>query len=409
MAKPRIFVSSTYYDLKHIRASLETFILSLGYEPVLFESGDIPFHHDRPLDLSCYDAVESAHIFVLIIGGRYGSSASGQKIIKINGDGSKNEELERMYSFYNSITVEEYKRARQKDVPIYIFLEKGVAAEYQTYKENKDSTSIRYAHVDNVSIFRLIDGIFSEHRNNLVREFETFDDISSWLKEQWAGLFSDYLSKRKSESVLSDLTTQVRTLNQVVDALRSYSEAIVRKVEPDAEKSAELIRTVEDKLAMEIVRSNPLIKYLRHLFRKEKVSEFSDSNVITAIAKSGDLDDFFTALKLPDVARAEALANHREPATRDFLWLRKQLAETTSLQQLFVGAPPVQMDVEPSKASIARVEMRQRELTSRDERLRFAMDEADSLRHKAATKVVASEKSIGTKQTIKNTALKKPK
>jgi hypothetical protein len=34
MAKPRVFVSSTYYDLKHIRASLELFIESLGFEAI---------------------------------------------------------------------------------------------------------------------------------------------------------------------------------------------------------------------------------------------------------------------------------------------------------------------------------------------------------------------------------------
>lgn len=41
--KPRIFVSSTYYDLKYIRNDLENFIKSFGYESVLFESGDIAF------------------------------------------------------------------------------------------------------------------------------------------------------------------------------------------------------------------------------------------------------------------------------------------------------------------------------------------------------------------------------
>ena len=126
MAKPRVFVSSTYYDLKHIRASLEAFISSLGYESVLFESGDIAFQHEKALDLSCYEAVESSHIFVLIIGGRYGSAASGQTRPTAKPD--------EMYDFYNSITVEEYRKARQKDIPIYIFLEKSVAAEYLTYR-----------------------------------------------------------------------------------------------------------------------------------------------------------------------------------------------------------------------------------------------------------------------------------
>ncbi len=43
MARPKVFVSSTYYGLRHIRNSLETFIENMGYEGVLFESGDIPF------------------------------------------------------------------------------------------------------------------------------------------------------------------------------------------------------------------------------------------------------------------------------------------------------------------------------------------------------------------------------
>ncbi len=41
MVKPRVFVSSTYYDLKYIRNSLKSFIGSFGYEAVLFEDGDI--------------------------------------------------------------------------------------------------------------------------------------------------------------------------------------------------------------------------------------------------------------------------------------------------------------------------------------------------------------------------------
>lgn len=37
LAKPRIFIISTYYDLKNLRANLERFIKELGYDPVLNE------------------------------------------------------------------------------------------------------------------------------------------------------------------------------------------------------------------------------------------------------------------------------------------------------------------------------------------------------------------------------------
>lgn len=39
MARPRIFVSSTHYDLKHLRSSLENFIESLGFDAILSEKG----------------------------------------------------------------------------------------------------------------------------------------------------------------------------------------------------------------------------------------------------------------------------------------------------------------------------------------------------------------------------------
>lgn len=32
MAKPRIFISSTFYDLKQVRSDLDNFITGLGYE-----------------------------------------------------------------------------------------------------------------------------------------------------------------------------------------------------------------------------------------------------------------------------------------------------------------------------------------------------------------------------------------
>ncbi len=41
MAKPRVFISSTYYDLKNVRADLERFIKERGFEPILHERGHV--------------------------------------------------------------------------------------------------------------------------------------------------------------------------------------------------------------------------------------------------------------------------------------------------------------------------------------------------------------------------------
>lgn len=115
MTKPRIFVSSTYYDLKHIRSNLETFIDNMGYDSILFEKGDIPYKSTAPLDISCYDEIDSCHMFILIIGGRYGSPSSELR--------EKKDEDE-ICTEYNSVTIEEYRVARETDIPIFILLKK---------------------------------------------------------------------------------------------------------------------------------------------------------------------------------------------------------------------------------------------------------------------------------------------
>ena len=57
MAKPRVFISSTFYDLRQIRVELDKFIESLGYEPIRNEEGDIPYGKDEALQEYCYKEI----------------------------------------------------------------------------------------------------------------------------------------------------------------------------------------------------------------------------------------------------------------------------------------------------------------------------------------------------------------
>ncbi|MBU3105149.1 DUF4062 domain-containing protein [Clostridium gasigenes] len=55
MSKPKIFVSSTYYDLKFVRSNIKRFIEQYGFDPILNEFGLITYDYTKPLDKSCYD------------------------------------------------------------------------------------------------------------------------------------------------------------------------------------------------------------------------------------------------------------------------------------------------------------------------------------------------------------------
>jgi uncharacterized coiled-coil protein SlyX len=271
MARPRVFVSSTFYDLKHIRASLEVFIESLGFDAILFEKGDIPFHPDQTLDDSCYREAANADIFVLIVGGRYGSAASTTT-------SHKQDPAEG----YESITRKEFETAQQKEVPTFILVDAAVSAEYGTYLKNLNNKDINYAHVDSISVFRLLDSIFARPRNNPVFNFERATQIESWLREQWAGLFRELLQSRSQQRQLSALNAQVMELKSINDTLKNYMEAVIEKLNPT--DSNQIIKTEEDKLKkakLEILlRKNDFYRFASHIWR------CSDSEIIDIIQKA---------------------------------------------------------------------------------------------------------------------------
>jgi len=318
MAKPRIFISSTYYDLRHIRNSLEAFIETFGYDPVLFESGDIPFHPELRIDESCYSEIANCHILVLIIGGRYGSAASSDKKLAEGSD------LEKHYYFYNSITKREYETAKNRPIPIFIFVEKGVLSEYQTYKNNKENSSIRYAHVENVSVFKLLDEIIAQPNNNFVRGFEVFDDISTWLRDQWAGLFAEYLTKKQADATLKTLASQIGDLSSVAKTLKEYSESMIRKVAPD--ESEKIISTQRKRLRhSQVMRFSrePMIEYL-----KDRVLESIPAlTIFRAFEAAADIEDFLKRSNAPAEKMKEFLDQFKDKAERDFIEYKRRYFE----------------------------------------------------------------------------------
>lgn len=165
MAKPRIFISSTFYDLRQIRVELDKFIESLGYEPVRNEEGDILYGKEESLQSYCYKEIENVDILISIIGSRYGSSAATEK------------------SQEYSVSQMELKTALSENKHVFVFIDKNVATEYETYTLNKGNPNVNYKYVDNPNIYKFIEEIKSLPNNNNIKDFETADDITSYLRE----------------------------------------------------------------------------------------------------------------------------------------------------------------------------------------------------------------------------------
>ncbi len=198
MAKPRVFISSTYYDLSYVRDDIERFITSIGYEPVRHEKGAIAYSKEAALEESVYKEIGLCDIIVCIIGGRYGAGSSTR-------DGS--------------ITQNELKQAIENGTQIYIFIEQAVYAEYETYRINKTNIEIKYKHVDNKDIYGFIETLYALPPMNSISPFKTSTDICSYLSNQWAGLFQQFLNEKRRKlelSALMEMKDMVSTLKQIV-------------------------------------------------------------------------------------------------------------------------------------------------------------------------------------------------
>lgn len=210
MAIPRVFVSSTCYDLKYIRESLNYFIKTLGYDSVLSDQGDVYYNVGSHTHESCIDEVSTCQLFVLIIGGRYGGKYVHSE---------------------NSITNEEYKAAIRSHIPVFTLVESGVYKDHNTYQansknENVDRDKIKYPSVDNIKIFSFIDEVRRHSINNALQPFDNFADIESYLKKQWAGMLFDFLLRSKydsqskiTEKLLSDLSIASKKTEELVEYL----------------------------------------------------------------------------------------------------------------------------------------------------------------------------------------------
>ncbi|MRX66932.1 protein of unknown function [Flavobacterium resistens] len=211
---PRVFISSTYYDLKHVRERLEKFIENYGFEPVLFESDKITYQHGSPIDQSAYYEVGLCHIMILIIGGRYGSPVNSSNI---------EEERKKYDDEFISITRREFETSIANNIPVLIFIDKNVNSDYETYKENQDffddlyakqkteNKKFKFAHVDHINIFKFLDIV----KTKPIKTFDKVEQIENYLKNQFSGLFYLYLEGLKKQSSDTKILDTISELNNI--------------------------------------------------------------------------------------------------------------------------------------------------------------------------------------------------
>lgn len=188
MRRPAVFVSSTCYDLKQVRADLKQFLETLGLEPVLSEYNSFPVDPDLGTVDNCLKAVESkADIFVLIVGARYGSPTDqGQ-----------------------SVTNLEFSRAKAKGIPVYVFVTRTLLEILPVWQANPSADFSKF--VDSASLLEFL-GKLRGSGETWVFPFDTAQEISDVLRTQLALLFMDALELRLRASSAGGLLDKFRHL-----------------------------------------------------------------------------------------------------------------------------------------------------------------------------------------------------
>jgi hypothetical protein len=290
MARLRVFISSTYYDLKYVRASLGSFLQSLGFEVVLSEWALVPYDHESPLDESCYAEIQNADMFVLIVGGRAGSPASPAPRVP---EPDTRNTREKFFTRYDTVTSKEYEYAFARGIPIHTFVESSVFYEYKTYRKNTGREDIDYSSVENVIVFLLLDRINKQVANRAVEQFEEIDQITNYLREQFSGSYRQLLTRKSQSQQLSDLREQVHELRSITDALRSC----IANLAGNADRSVSVILQQTEKKDLDITKAVRALKMLRDFDDLIYRVEITYRDFARTILESNSLDEILQRIE----------------------------------------------------------------------------------------------------------------
>ncbi|NVI83602.1 DUF4062 domain-containing protein [Janthinobacterium sp. BJB401] len=221
MATPKVFVSSTCFDLSEIREQLTRFIRSYGFDPILSEHGDVFYKPEFHTHESCIHEVSNCHIFILIIGGRFGGEYISDKT--------------------KSITNAEHSAARQSNMPVFTYVKNSVLSNHNVYQKNKKMdfvSNIEYPAIEKqehaIDIFKFIDEVRKNPTNNAIEGFDNFQGIENHLRKQWAGMFFDLLRSKQ-------ISGQMDATNHLISGIKASSQKLEELV-----KSLYLSSNAED-------------------------------------------------------------------------------------------------------------------------------------------------------------------
>lgn len=265
MPSPRVFVSSTCYDLGMAREMVRSFLLRFGYEPIMSEYSDVLYDPRTHTHASCIQEVPNADMVILIIGSRFGGTIIPETLSEVNIEKLREESvrievLEKPENL--SITQLETLKAIDAGIPVFAFVEENVMHDHLVYEKNKKSgATIIFPSIDRQDsanfIFEFISFLHRRNVGNSVVSFKKVEDIEDHLKKQWGALFQRLLLEQRENQ------SEGRKMEALSDQIEGLKAAV--------------LSTISDQEAKEIARG--VINYKRLLEFVSSLS-FREANVV---------------------------------------------------------------------------------------------------------------------------------
>lgn len=232
MPSPKIFLSSTCYDLGMVREQLRSFFLRLGYDPILSEYSDVLYDPRTHTHTSCIREVPNADIVVVLIGSRFGGRAVPEtlgsidieNLLKSSFDVTVLMEPEKL-----SITQLEVLKAIDATVPVFAFVDEKVMHDHFVYQKNKDiADKIKFPSIEKPEsaryIFEFISFLLQRNKGNSVIPFGRIEDIENHLLKQWGALFQKLLKEQR------DQVQETRKLFTISEQIEDIKTAIISTI-----------------------------------------------------------------------------------------------------------------------------------------------------------------------------------
>jgi hypothetical protein len=208
------------------REQLRSFLLKLGYDPILSEYSDVLYDPRAHTHSSCIQEVPNADMVVLLIGPRFGgkiipealNTVDLENLISSSFDVTVLEEPEKL-----SITQLEVLKAIDSGVPVFAFVEGKVMHDHFVYQKNKELVNqIKFPSLDKPEsakyIFEFINFLTHRNKGNSVIPFTKVEDIENHLKKQWGSLFQKLLREEREQSVES---RKIFTITEQIEDLKT--------------------------------------------------------------------------------------------------------------------------------------------------------------------------------------------